>query len=939
MPLVRGAGARAHCGRTQGVGGYVFSLAFAQVSRRWERSLAVVAAIVFAAVSFSLLTSAVATSQLRVRGTVAGNFRAAYDVLVRPAGSRTPLEESGRLVRENFLSGIFGGVSMAQYRDVARMDGVEVAAPVAMIGYVLPSLYLPIKLNDVVSGESQQVFRIGMTSVADRGLSQYPWAETYMYVTSQAFRGGYKSQLDPTTGRRIRVCASFASLPSVAKRSAFDLGAVQLLCHSTTTPAGYQSGLGLQRGDIGTWVQYPYPLLLAAIDPAAEAELVDLDEAVVDGRYLRASDPVRTKAAAPNNPDSLQYKQVPVIMADRTLVDEQLRVDIEKLTAGEAEKLPGRLASKSAPSWLASLDGERVKTTIMDSNSLYPQLLRRYRSPDVYQVPAQYWSTGQVDYSSAAESGRLVPVPRRNSVFTYTDPAIGFNAPQANADVGFRKLTLHAASNYITGNVLRAPILRAVGSFNPGEITGFSPLSRVPLTTYAAPSAAPGDPRTATLLDDQPLAPDNNLAGYLQQPPLLLTNLRSIPQFTATESFSSVTTADAPISVIRVRVAGVTGPDEVSQERVRLVAEQIAEQTGLDVDITIGSSPQPQLITLPAGDYGRPELTLQEGWTRKGVTTQLLSAIDRKSASLFGLVLGVCLMFLLNATTAAVRTRRSELAILSCLGWPARRIFALLQAELVTIGVAAGLAGTGLAFALVQVLDLPVNTARLLLITPVAVLLSVLAGLVPVWRACRATPLEASKPLVRPPRRAHRIDTITKLAMTAATRTPGRTMLGTLSLFAGVAALAVLLAIQQVFTDQAVGTLLGDAVAIQVRGVDYLAAGITIALGAFAVGDVAYLNIAERTNEIGTLRAAGWAEHHLKRLFATEGALIAALGAVTGAITGAGTVAALLPLDIATVLTTAGLAAAIGLGAASLALFTPVYRLSKLAPATAITTE
>jgi putative ABC transport system permease protein len=67
-------------------------IVWAQVVRRRGRSLAVVAAIVVAAVSFSLLTSAVATSRLQVRGKVEANFRSAYDILVRPKNSQTPLE-------------------------------------------------------------------------------------------------------------------------------------------------------------------------------------------------------------------------------------------------------------------------------------------------------------------------------------------------------------------------------------------------------------------------------------------------------------------------------------------------------------------------------------------------------------------------------------------------------------------------------------------------------------------------------------------------------------------------------------------------------------------------------------------------------------------------------------------------------------------------------
>jgi len=48
-------------------------------------------------------------------------------------------------------------------------------------------------------------------------------------------------------------------------------------------------------------------------------------------------------------------------------------------------------------------------------------------------------------------------------------------------------------------------------------------------------------------------------------------------------------------------------------------------------------------------------------------------------------------------------------------------------------------------------------------------------------------------------------------------RTPGRTVLGMLALGTGVAGLTVLAVIQRAFHGVAVGTLLGDAVTLQVR--------------------------------------------------------------------------------------------------------------------------
>ena len=148
--------------------------------------------------------------------------------------------------------------------------------------------------------------------------------------------------------------------------------------------------------------------------------------------------------------------------------------------------------------------------------------------------------------------------------------------------------------------------------------------------------------------------------------------------------------AKAPISAIRVRVADVGGYSERSAERVRLVAEQIAARTGLDVDITLGSSAAPQTVELPAGSFGRPMLRLTESWSALGVASIITQAVDRKSLVLFVLVLVVCVLFLANAVSAAVRDRRSELAVLSCLGWPVRRIAALILGEVALLGLIAG---------------------------------------------------------------------------------------------------------------------------------------------------------------------------------------------------------------------------------------------------------
>ena len=110
-------------------------LAWSQVRFRLARTLALLVGVLVAATAFTVLTAASQTAQVRTLGTVSANFKAAYDILVRPKGARTAVESKTGTVQPDFLSGIYGGISMAQYHQIQQIPGVQVAAPIAMVGY------------------------------------------------------------------------------------------------------------------------------------------------------------------------------------------------------------------------------------------------------------------------------------------------------------------------------------------------------------------------------------------------------------------------------------------------------------------------------------------------------------------------------------------------------------------------------------------------------------------------------------------------------------------------------------------------------------------------------------------------------------------------------------------------------------------------------------
>ena len=169
---------------------------------------------------------------------------------------------------------------------------------------------------------------------------------------------------------------------------------------------------------------------------------------------------------------------------------------------------------------------------------------------------------------------------------------------------------------------------------------------------------------------------------------------------------------------------------------------------------------------------------------------------------------------------------------------------------------------------------------------PIAVAVAVIAGLIPAWLAARAEPVAVGPPAGarRPPgppaRRHHRPGRGER----AAHPRPGA--VGAVSLAVGVTALTILAAVTFAFRGVVVGSLLGNAVAVQVRGVDYVAVTATVALGVLAVADVVFLNIRERAPELAAIRAFGWPETALSRLVITEGAIIGLAGSLAGAALG-----------------------------------------------------
>ena len=190
-------------------------LAWSQLRFRSGRALALLAGMLVAATAFTVLTAAARTAQIRTIGTVSAHFRPAYDILVRPRGRGARWSRATGTVQPDFLSGIYGGITMAQYHQIQKISGVSVAAPIAMVGYglMIADLPGPAARGRRVRAPGRQLYRVtppGSARAAPAGSGSRPSMST---SPQTGCHGGH-------SGGVQRGCCRAARKPSPAPPSA-----------------------------------------------------------------------------------------------------------------------------------------------------------------------------------------------------------------------------------------------------------------------------------------------------------------------------------------------------------------------------------------------------------------------------------------------------------------------------------------------------------------------------------------------------------------------------------------------------------------------------------------------------------------------------------------------------------------------------------------------
>ncbi len=212
---------------------------FFALRRQHSRNILAGGGFLLAACALILLSATTQTTVLQAKQIISQNWRSTYDLVILPQQKSV---SSMKTIPADLFEGYDGGISIQQYEQIKKLPDVAVAAPIAYIGYAL----LPgssIQLGPIPS--SPGFYNLTWTLSAFNGKQHL--------VEYQSF---LRSYIEPTS----------ESLDNNTQNALNTLGIGNV---QTASFFGKNERYEVSIPVVGTF-------LLAAIDPAAEDQLVHL---------------------------------------------------------------------------------------------------------------------------------------------------------------------------------------------------------------------------------------------------------------------------------------------------------------------------------------------------------------------------------------------------------------------------------------------------------------------------------------------------------------------------------------------------------------------------------------------------------------------------------------------------------------------------------------
>ena len=801
----------------------------------WRRKERFLLLLVGALIVSSGLTYLVGLSEMnreKVEEELQERWETSYDLVVRPEGSRSITEEQ-HVLEPNYLSGIHGGISIDHYEKIKQMDHVEVAAPIAMIGYLL--------------------YQIDVTNIEIEEEGYYRWqTDIVEYDGIQEHK-----ELGPPLYYRNENHQVATLFPGEESQEWID----------TEHSIGITSLIRL---------------LLAGVDPEQEAKLVGLDQATLneDGsRYF--SDHERIEWVG----GRLIF---PVIINSESYHDRDAYYTIEQLTLPHSMDVVNEKVIEEGSAYLDQLEAHETTTFSVSNKELYQFWLDNISDqvddksvyfkedfPIVSDMPRS-WPPVMESYPSALQYDVGESPDEKKWPFAYDI----IPHEEKNYTLSGQSLWTHRPFKVIPHEegIKFGPY--HIGTYDPSQLDmEQDPLSEVPMETYKPPKAQLVVDTDGTILDTPVMVQTmGEPTRFLTHPPNILTTI---------DAAEEIMDGD-PISAIRIKVSGVSELSEGSQRLIEKVAKQIEDETGLMTDITLGSSPQRALTFVP-GLNGEEDIGwVEQSWVDIGAAISMFRESNLGLVGLISSVMIVAIVYVFSSTHVSMLARKHDFATLLAIGWRPSQLSRLLLMECTLIGIFVAL----IAWTILGLIDMfgtvPISPVRTILTGLFGFTIYVLGATIPALIVRNIRPYEAMRTGELRRKKNHLIPTrgIISMAWTHFTGKWQRNLLSMMAIALPTSLLALFLFITMRLQGTMETTLLGHHLIVEVGPVHYIAVITALLIAILTTGEIMWQNIVERQREMAILKAVGWRHGKIGILILMEGIWMGVSAAVIGLLCG-----------------------------------------------------
>ena len=746
--------------------------------------------------------------------TLQQRWSASYDIVVRPEGAKS-LTEKKKLLEPNYLSGLSGGISIEQYQMIKNIEGIEVAAPIAMIGYADYNVNF-----GKVELDENGIYRRETTTTIDNGFKQATTVNNYYFPMN-----------------------------------VWDI-------HNK----GPEYGVAAPYQDLTVYSH----ALLAGIDPDQEAKLVGLDGAILDlgtSRYFENTDEYSFN-------QSEGYHEFPIIVNRQAFVDKIETIQFERLDIPinneNADKLMESVKEQGGEEYLDTVEGKEKHSFTITAEEAFREFVRNMTGVD--------WVTGEL-HNEAAKDTTLSGIVFKPTPIEYqeiTSPSIDRwpysyqVAPIVNGEdtVGvYRNLESYREPKVMAEEFLDLPKIKPnwIGFYDASNLAiSMDPMNELPMETYRPATAefvidSAGNPMNPP----KQLKPDGDPYSFLSNPPGMLTTIEAAEKLLG----------DKPISSIRIKVAGVSDLSETSQEILNKIAAEIEEKTGLMTDITMGSSPQLALTYIP-GINGEEEIGwIQQPWVNIGSSISIFRETKVGYAGVLSSVIAVAIVYVWSSGIVNLLARRKEFAVLLSIGWRPGQLKRLLFLEAVIIGLFVAVISWIMLGIIYLSNDSTIPLYRFIITGLIGFIIYMIGSIIPMMLSQKISPYEAMRQgeISIQGKRLFQARGIYRMAFNHFIGKWKRSILSIVSIGLPTALLAFFLYITFRLKGIMYTSLLGEYAALEIGPSHYAAIIIALIIAILTTSEIMWQNVSERQEEISLLQAIGWKRWSIRKLILAEG--------------------------------------------------------------------